>query len=49
MHSNTDQKKIIVTNWKCQENSFLKKREIRKNSKMSTMLLGIDFVWQRKH
>ena len=43
------QKKDILTDWKCCENSSLKRKGDLKNSKISTMLSGIGFVWQGKY
>ena len=44
------QKEDILIDWKCCENSSLKKvKEDLKNSKISTMLSGVGFVCQGKH
>ena len=44
-----NQKEVIMTDWKCSENSSLKKKGSLKNTKTSTMLSGVGFVWQGKH
>ena len=38
------EKEVTLTDWKCRENSVLKKKGDLRNSKMSTMLSSVGFV-----
>ena len=49
MHSNIDQTKVSYTDWlEVQQNLFFKKNGDLKNSKISTKLSNVGFVWQGK-